>query len=374
MHGAIAEELIRKRPAGSGLAVDWMDELLNAEDRAYASLILSRKLVTASEVAEKAALHPEKLFHSIALDVMLDRGDVPPSSLWNACKALPTREPPLKSLAVLLAEAFTLENKASSILWLADVVRDDAILRAAVITQLLRDEVALQRLSTRMAEVKPQKDEKTLASVIEFIEEFSRMSQQLIAEKRPMARWAEWTLANMLVSASSPAAKAPHAILQALAGSGQPLAIQRAAEWLRTAGSGDQQRVTVLTLTGRDLHLAVEAYLRGLSRDAGGDSASGADVIQRLNGKKDIITQILRAFEAESIDSLGSVELQGALFNLGVRPLCAVGVETNFDNRRHQTFDPTLLPGDPAVIVSEGIQIGDGAESIVLVPARVVDV
>jgi hypothetical protein len=143
---------------------------------------------------------------------------------------------------------------------------------------------------------------------------------------------------------------------------------------LRNAESSGPAAVRGVSLSARgdELFSAVQRYLGQLESTQDLDAATDwQSKAERYRGRKEVIEELLNVLQnrSERTDIRAAVEI--ALFNVGVRHIGEAGDEVSFDPNRHQPIGSGIVPGEPAAIVEPGRCIGDQADAVVLVKARV---
>jgi hypothetical protein len=138
----------------------------------------------------------------------------------------------------------------------------------------------------------------------------------------------------------------------------------------RSAAGGLQE--VALVISG-ELPALLQKYLRQRLADGahGVGSPDRALRLERYLGRREVISQLIKALdETVPPDQLRRV-IEAVLFNCGVRPIGALGQDTTFNSQYHQATGSGILPGEPVTIVAVGRCLGEGSELLVLARAKV---
>jgi hypothetical protein len=379
--GSVLECFLRRFPQTPPGALDWEPFLLSCLDGSLVEVLLDRRLVSEEDMNRLAQSKPVEFYQSVALDVMVERRALRnPRPLWDECVRGTTRHSGLLLREEVLVHLYIIcpgevENEMLlSFLLNSPSDRDKAL-------QLLLDHregaARFCRYLTFATPVLGMRSRDWVASMIQNLLVTWVAQCEVEMKKRSGSRTQTAALILGIIRVSV-LVKAGQGIEQTSMNLGEEIGrtlttvtshVLRQMEENRSSSDAE----TVLVVLGKEVHGAVQEYLRKLPTGAntGQESPERAFRFERFKGSKEVIDQVLLAMEEPLEDKGLRDALEVALFNCGVRPLGTVGERVSFDPHVHEAETAGVVPDEPAIVTHPGRYLGDRKDGLVLAKAKI---
>lgn len=377
---AILAAFLSRLPGVPRKTPEWASFILQIGERELVETLLARRFTRVSDLVLLAQDRPAEFYGSAALDVLVHRRKSVPRSVWTPLIRGERRPSGLLSGAEALLRSYLLDRRTDADRWLTTFLGEcpqeirESLLTTALDIPAVAVRVSRYLASNHGAEGRGKGARHSRPAEV-VLRDWIAVCQRALQEDGSAAQTAIVALGFVTLSrvahalASGKDASSAEMPCPSDLAEGAVLKALRRAQAIRPESSS----TFVFVVRGDEVYRAVQRFLDDLplSAVAQEETPERARRWERFVGRREVVQELVSALEDLRDDASLRDAVEVALFNAGVRVYGAPGERVLFDARYHEPLEPGIVPGDPVVVTRPGRKIGEEAEGIVVVKAKV---